>query len=213
MSAERAYTMGLLHDIGRLGLLSAFSAEYSEAVQSAERGELRLSEAEKAAFGVDHGEVGRRLLESWNLPEDFARAAAGHHQAPSGTSFDLLNVVQIACRLADGLGYWLVQPDTPWTLEMALEALPESARGHFPSETQPLIEAVEEVIAENGSLEMEAAKPAPAAETSAQPAPQPEPVAAPEFRLSERGSGPWKIILLLVVAIPLIWLIALQVFR
>jgi len=214
LSPERAYTLGLMHDIGRLGLLAAFPPEYTAAIQAAECGGMSLADAEKALFGVDHGELGRRLLESWNLPEEFARIASGHHKTPSDVGFDLLNVVQLSCRLADGLGYWLVQPAAGWSLESTRQLIPEPVRGRFPYDEQPLIDAVEEALADNGSLHLSEPHERPRPD----PPPgkremEPAPVDAPEFELSESGSGPWKIILILAVAVAVIGTVALKLFR
>ena len=63
---ERAYTAGLLHDVGRLGLLLAHPAEYAELLRNATRNALELLDCEKQMLGMDHCEAGRLLAAQWN---------------------------------------------------------------------------------------------------------------------------------------------------
>jgi HD-like signal output (HDOD) protein len=71
-----AYTAGILHDIGRIGLLVAYPREYEEIMRDAAYRCLDLLDFEAYAFGVDHAEAGRWLAEHWSLPPNSARCAA-----------------------------------------------------------------------------------------------------------------------------------------
>jgi putative nucleotidyltransferase with HDIG domain len=76
-----AFTVGLLHDIGKLVLSQALTEEFqSEIRRLVEQDKYSRSEAEKAIIGTDHAEVGAYLLQSWHLPEDVVEAVANHHQ-------------------------------------------------------------------------------------------------------------------------------------
>lgn len=75
-----AFTVGLLHDIGKLVMSQALTPEYQIEIRGriAERS-LSRSEAEKEVLGTDHSEVGGALLEVWNLPEEIIEAVGNHH--------------------------------------------------------------------------------------------------------------------------------------
>ena len=80
VEAPVAFTVGLLHDIGKLALGQALTPEIQAAVrQLVEQEKMSRCEAEKKIIGTDHGEVGACLLRGWNLPEDILEATANHH--------------------------------------------------------------------------------------------------------------------------------------
>jgi putative nucleotidyltransferase with HDIG domain len=76
-----AFTVGLLHDIGKLAMSQAITPEVQHDIrQLIEEKSCSRTEAEKQVLGVDHGEIGACLLKSWNLPEEIVEAVANHHQ-------------------------------------------------------------------------------------------------------------------------------------
>ena len=149
VAADRAYAAGLLHDIGRLGLLASFPEQYAEVLDQASRGTEALLQEERGMFGTDHAELGRLLVESWNLPAEFAAVVGQHHAAPDSGSPSLGFVVQLSCRLADNLGFFFVPPVTPMALEEVRELLPPFARSRFPEDPAQLTAMVEESMREN----------------------------------------------------------------
>lgn len=77
--AEAAFAAGLLHDCGKIVLMSRLPEPFAEAVALAAREGRPLHEAERAVLGADHAEVGAYLLGLWGLPHPIVEAVAFHH--------------------------------------------------------------------------------------------------------------------------------------
>lgn len=76
-----AFTVGLLHDIGKPVLNQALTPEAQDSLRKRiEDDHISRPEAEKEILGADHGEVGACLLQSWHLPEEIVKGVANHHQ-------------------------------------------------------------------------------------------------------------------------------------
>jgi len=84
--AEEAFTVGLLHDVGRIVMASNMPQEYAATVAAARETSRPLQEEETAQFGVNHAKVGAYLLGLWGLPAHYIEATAAHH-APGQTAF------------------------------------------------------------------------------------------------------------------------------
>jgi len=76
---ERAFLAGLLHDVGRLVMLKNAPATSCAVLAGVAPGTGLAFELEREHFGYDHAQLGRRLLESWNFPEELVRGVGGHH--------------------------------------------------------------------------------------------------------------------------------------
>jgi putative nucleotidyltransferase with HDIG domain len=138
-----AYTAGIMHDIGRLGLLVVYPREYERIIRDAAAKCHDLLDFEREQFGMDHAEAGRILAERWKLPEEFRLIAGRHHDPCEGEELDLLRIVHAACRLADALGYDVSRPLAPLDVDEVLEELPPPVRGRLtiaPDEMRALIE-------------------------------------------------------------------------
>lgn len=146
-----AFTAGILHDIGRLGLLVAYPKEYERIIRTAAQRCLDLLDFEREEFGVDHAEAGRLLAARWGLPDEFLVVAGRHHDPSEGTELDLLRVIHVACRLADALGYEVTQPLIRPRVEVVLEELPPRARERLQASTEQLCARIEERILEYDS--------------------------------------------------------------
>jgi HD-like signal output (HDOD) protein len=75
---------------------------------------------------MTHCEAGAALQRAWNFPERLCACAAGHHDPVKSSHPNPLHVVQIACRLADSVGFPELQ-----RADLESEApLPEGVRNH-----------------------------------------------------------------------------------
>jgi HD-like signal output (HDOD) protein len=143
MAPEEAYSLGLLHDIGRLGLL----VDYTRILEESSRDGSSLLDLERELFNMDHCEVGRLLAGQWKLPPQFL-AVAGHHHDPQPESAELthLRIAHIGCRMADTLGYWAAKPVAPAEPEELLALLPDAVRERFPGDPQALRTLIERSV-------------------------------------------------------------------
>ncbi len=73
---EDAYSLGLLHDIGRVILALDPAADYRRVTEIPAQG---LVAAERRLYGTDHPHVGAQLLSLWGLPPEFCRRIREHH--------------------------------------------------------------------------------------------------------------------------------------
>lgn len=115
-----AYTAGLLHDIGRLTMMSAWRQKYSMLLDSTEGDPALLVGLESREFAVSHTLAGMILLQDWKLPAVFCEIANKHHEKPAEGPPDVMAVVHFSCRFADVLGFSVlrqkcqeVEPDPP----------------------------------------------------------------------------------------------------
>jgi len=104
-ACERAFTGGLLHDIGKMALYLHNPAAYQAVAKQAQAGIEQELEAERKAFGFDHAQVGCALTLKWNLPEDLS-LAIGHHHDPLTLQEGHLLVDVL--HVADALSYHLL---------------------------------------------------------------------------------------------------------
>ncbi len=80
LSAEAAFTGGILHDIGKAVLSDYLQDKAGELIDVVEANQADgFSEAERSSLGVDHTQVGLALAEHWNLPEPLRECIRFHH--------------------------------------------------------------------------------------------------------------------------------------
>lgn len=128
-SAGRSYTCGLMHDIGRIALVASSPREYTELIRLADESPLDLCAAERERFHIDHCEAGRQLVAEWNLPKEFQEVTAHHHDVDLNLEkLDLLALVALSCRLADGIGFYVSPPPANLGIEELLAPLPRAER-------------------------------------------------------------------------------------
>jgi len=164
-----AFTAGIMHDIGRLGLLVAYPQDYERVIRNTAERCVDLLDFEHEEFGLDHTEAGRMLAERWGLPDEMAVIAGRHHDPCEGTELTLLRVVHVACRLADVLGFDVAKPLANADLDTILAELPVRARERLKQDPAQFRSRIEKRISEYGSTPSSA----PPEETLALLAPAP----------------------------------------
>ena len=127
---DRAYTTGLLADLGRFGLFVVHPREYS-ALLSDKAAALPILERERQEFGVDHCQAGEWLAQRWGLPEEVQHAARTHHGTPDAPVFHLEKLVQLGTLLAGTLGFDVNAPEREYSLQEIRAMLPHAAQYRF----------------------------------------------------------------------------------
>ena len=122
---EGAYTAGMLHNLGSLGLMSAYPDEYSRMLEVTRECGFDLILTERDLFEIDHCAAGAYLATEWNFPDAIVEAIATHHSEPRKAS-SLSGLVRISWRVADVLGFAAFPPDRPWIYDELLAMIPAS---------------------------------------------------------------------------------------
>jgi len=76
---DRAYTAGLLENIGHL-VLDRFLDEAIDEIRGMALSGTDLIEAERQVLGLHHAEIGARLTARWSLPEVLVEVIRHHHE-------------------------------------------------------------------------------------------------------------------------------------
>jgi putative nucleotidyltransferase with HDIG domain len=92
-SAMTAFTAGLLHEVGKVIMITVDEENYVQAVQTSGMFKRPIYVTEKELFGFDHAEVGACLLERWSLPPNIVAAILHHHQLEGAAPFERLSAV------------------------------------------------------------------------------------------------------------------------
>jgi HD-like signal output (HDOD) protein len=96
--AGNSYMGGMLHDIGKLIILSEFTELYFQIKEQANRSKQPVNEIERQWLGVDHSRLGAYLLGLWGIPDILVETTAYHH-CPNGyimADFSPITAVHIA---------------------------------------------------------------------------------------------------------------------
>ena len=101
VEAPVAFTVGLLHDIGKLAMSQGLPRELLAQIRERmDQENLSRRAAERLVTGTDHAEVGASLLKSWRLPSEIIEAVGYHHQPPLVPQPKLSAITYVANALA-----------------------------------------------------------------------------------------------------------------
>ncbi|HYZ80363.1 MAG TPA: response regulator [Solirubrobacteraceae bacterium] len=100
---QEAITAALLHDIGKLVLVSDGDHRWTQLNERSRERQIPVHLVEQETHGVTHAAVGAHLLSLWGLPDPIVEAVAHHHDPSSvdGLAFDGVAAVHIANGLAN----------------------------------------------------------------------------------------------------------------
>jgi HD-like signal output (HDOD) protein len=99
------YTAGLVHDLGRLGLLLTVGQTYEKWAAVEVPNISESNRQERACFGMDHCEAAAVVGQRWGFPAVLHKCMIGHHDLKPGRPGDPVPLVQLACRIAGSIGF------------------------------------------------------------------------------------------------------------
>lgn len=83
-TTDELFTIGLLHDLGKLITEKYFPKEFNEILDVLNREDIYFWEAEKKILGLTHGEIGRWVSKLWGFDQIFIDLISYHHSVNVG---------------------------------------------------------------------------------------------------------------------------------
>lgn len=77
--ATDAYTVGLLHNFGKVVFAQFMPQEFHHALELSASEQVALHVAEETIIGADHAYVGAMLAQHWQFPSSLVACIGGHH--------------------------------------------------------------------------------------------------------------------------------------
>lgn len=96
-ASRELYTIGLLHDFGKI----VFLQKGYRVPGFAEMSTVHRLAAEEMSMGISHAEMGAYVAERWNLPEEIVDTLLTHHQP--GRAKDMM--LSVSVHLADAVAH------------------------------------------------------------------------------------------------------------
>lgn len=122
-SADEAFILGLVHDIGKMLLYTVVPDLVAETEKLTMERRIPMFRAEQELIGIDHAELGARLALHWRLDDLYVQVVGGHHELArcSGAYTPIACNITVADYIAGMCGHgvtdpvWFEIPDSVWT--------------------------------------------------------------------------------------------------
>lgn len=138
---EDAFVMGLLHDIGKTVMQAHNNIACKEIEKFVSMG-ADILDTEMTFFGFTHTQVGRILVEKWNLPVVIGITAEHHHDPLCSEESMSASIVYVADRITqDHLKYPIFDPEIIDSFDYEVSN-PEDMRKKIFELSQPIIDAL-----------------------------------------------------------------------
>ena len=104
--SDEVFTAALLHDVGKM-VLGRYVKDDIAVIDGEELREVSFEQVERSIFGIDHAEIGAKILSNWSFPPRMISAVRWHHD-PDGSPetsqlIDVVHVADVLC-LMSGIG-------------------------------------------------------------------------------------------------------------
>ena len=103
LNQNLAFTAGLLHDIGRLVLVTRFTSAYEATLVYRAEHDCQLLDAERTMLGIDHQIAGHALATHWHFSEAIVHATVAHHDPDAMGAGSLAALINVADAIAHAL--------------------------------------------------------------------------------------------------------------
>lgn len=105
--ADECFTLGLLHDLGKIVLISQMPKPYAELAKQTTRGKT-FFEVEQERLGYSHALLGALVAKKWNFPPEMVQVILHHHdpiEVPFADDIMLrTGIIQAADLVAHSIG-------------------------------------------------------------------------------------------------------------
>jgi len=105
------FTAALLHDLGISIIQRYFNKEFNSICNLVDTLQMRYLKAEEQVLGLTHQDIGKFLIDKWNLPEALGWAIANHHYPSKAENNKVLaSIIHLADYMTQRIGagnfYW-----------------------------------------------------------------------------------------------------------
>lgn len=105
LNQDQAYTAGLLHDVGRLALVTHFTPQYEQVIAWRAEHDCHILQAEREVLGIDHAATGEALAKHWHFSRGIQNAIAKHHEPDVAGGDTTAAIVHIADAISHALDF------------------------------------------------------------------------------------------------------------
>jgi len=129
INPDEAFTLGLLHDVGRMVLFQAFGSDYIDTIQTARENHFPIELIERRRLLVDHATIMNTVLHQWGLHNDLIEPIVNHHLSVGNIRQTChkrmipVSMVALANRIVHALGIGCSGNQTVYATEDFFEAL------------------------------------------------------------------------------------------
>lgn len=102
---DNVFLASLLHDMGKLVLSEFIEDQYAELAGQLGDDHTSFLDVERKLFGVDHAEIGARILTLWRFPDEVVAAVGKHHTPWHEGDTALDDIVRLSDMVAISIGY------------------------------------------------------------------------------------------------------------
>lgn len=118
IDSGQAFVAGFVHDIGISIMHRYLHSNFVEICEMAKDSDLNLLDIEKEVTGLNHEEIGKMLLEKWNIPDTTCDAVLNHHNPSNSQSGNYLASI---IHLSDYLIHEMLEGKFTWEKDLKLD--------------------------------------------------------------------------------------------